>query len=67
MISDRDIYRTANLMIRKHGSEAHIHAAIRADEFLDKGDLDGAAVWRRIVMAVEEMRNTEPPTGTQVH
>ena len=37
------IYRSANLLIDQHGGEAPIHAAMRADEFLDKGDLDGAA------------------------
>ena len=34
--------------VRIHGTEAPIHAAMRADELLDQGDLDGAAVWRRI-------------------
>ena len=29
-----------------------IHAAMQADAMLDKGDLDGAAVWRRIVRAM---------------
>ncbi len=33
------------------GTEAPIHAAMRADELLDQGDLDGAAVWRRIKAA----------------
>ena len=37
MISDLDIYRTANLPIKQHGIEAIIHAAMRADNFLDQG------------------------------
>ena len=60
-------YRTANLMVRKHGSEATLQAAMRADELLDQGDLDGAAVWRRIVKAVEELLNTERPISSRVH
>ncbi len=48
MILDLDIYRTANLLTRKHGDKAAIHAAMRADEMLDVGDRDGQRVWMRI-------------------
>ena len=41
MITDRDIYATANLLIKQHGDEASIYAAQRADELLDKGDFVG--------------------------
>lgn len=59
MISDRDIYRTANVMIREFGSTAHIQAAMRADELLDKSDLDGQRTWLRIIKAIEELRSTD--------
>ena len=51
MTSDLDIYRTANLLIKQHGDEAPVHAAMRADAMLEKGDLDGLAVWKRIIVA----------------
>ena len=35
-----------------------IEAARRADAMLEKGDLDGYAVWRRILQAIDEMGNT---------
>ncbi len=38
---------------------------MRADAMLEKGDLDGYAVWRRILQAVEELGRVEP--GAQVH
>ena len=41
-----NIYRTANLLVERHGAEASIHAAMSADAMLEKGGLDGAAVWR---------------------
>ena len=41
MISDLDIWRAANLLIRRHGEDAEIEAAKRADQMLDRGDLDG--------------------------
>ncbi len=38
-----------------------------ADAMLDKGDLEGAAVWRRILRAVEELQGAEPGLGGKVH
>lgn len=38
----------------------------RASEMLDANDVDGYAVWKRILRAVEEMRRTEPEAGTVV-
>ncbi len=62
-----DIYRSAKLLIDQHGDEAPIHAAMRADELLDRGDLDGAAVWRRIVSAVNELLADTPADGASIH
>jgi hypothetical protein len=31
MTSDLDIYRSANLLVKQHGEDAPIHAAMRAD------------------------------------
>ncbi len=52
MIHDLDIYRTANVLIKQHGENAPIHAAMRADAMLEAGDLEGWAVWKRILRAV---------------
>ncbi len=67
MTPNFDIYRTANLLVKQHGEDAPIHAAMRADAMLDKGDLDGYAVWKRILRAVEELQGTEPKPGEVVH
>ncbi len=40
---------------------------MRADAMLDKGDLDGYAVWKRILRVVEELQGAEPGPGTRVH
>ena len=58
MTSDLDIYRAANLLVKHHGSDAPIEAAMRADAMLDKGDLDGYAVSKRILRAIDELGNT---------
>ncbi len=39
MIRDLDIYRSADVLIREHGEDAAIEAAMRADAVLEKGDL----------------------------
>ena len=68
MISDLNIYRSANVLLKRHGHEdAPIEAAMRADAMLDKGDLDGCAVWKRILRAVEELQGSEPKPGEAVH
>ena len=56
MIPDRDIWRAVNLLIRKHGAEAEIVAARRADEMLERGDCDGQLVWLRIGRALVELQ-----------
>ena len=60
MILDLDIYRSAAVLVKQHGSDAPIQAAMWADAMLEKGDLDGCAVWKRILRAIEEMGNTTP-------
>ena len=67
MIPDLDIYRSAKLLVDQHGDEAPIHAAMRIDELLVKGDLDGRAVWRRILGAIEELLRAEPAGRERVH
>ena len=67
MTSDLDIWRSANLLVKQHGEDAPIHAAMRADAMLEAGDLDGYAVWRRILRAVEELQGTGPEPGVRVH
>ncbi len=67
MNSDLDVYRSAKLLIDQHGDEAPIHAAMRVDELLDAGDLDGVAVWRRIIRAIEELQRKEPSEGEAVN
>ena len=41
MLPDLDIWRSANLLVKRHGEDAPIRAAMRADAMLEEGDLDG--------------------------
>ncbi len=55
MTADLEIYLLASELIKQHGNDASIHAAMRADELLDAGDLDRQGVWKRILAAVDEL------------
>ena len=46
----------ANQLIERHGAEAEIVAAQRADEMLERGDRDEQLVWLRIRRAIVEMQ-----------
>ena len=59
MPSEIDIFRSANVLIREHGAGAAPGAAQRADAMLERGDVDGCAVWKRIVAAIEDIERTE--------
>jgi hypothetical protein len=60
-ISELDIWRAANLLIRQHGDDAEIEAARRADRMLDRGNRDGQLVWLRVLKAIVALQ--APPSG----
>ena len=55
MTDPLDIYRSAKLLIDQHGEGVSIQAAMKADAMLDNDDLDGATVWRCIVVTRNEI------------
>ena len=67
MPDELDIYRSAKLLIDRYGKDASLHCARRADEMLNKGDLDGFAVWRLIKRAVDELEAKEVPASAKIH
>jgi hypothetical protein len=67
MLTEIDIYCSTNVLLKRHGPDAPIHAAMRADAMLEAGDLDGYAVWKRVLRAVEELQETKPAPGARAH
>ena len=61
MIPEIDIWRVANLMLRRYGDEADIESAIRAEELAEAGDRAGEAIWRRVIDAIAQLETTTPP------
>ena len=67
MIPDIDIWRCANLMVKRYGEDAALEAAKRADELLGAGDLDGCAVWKVILTAIENLQRQVPKQNEHIH
>ncbi len=68
MPDEIDIYRSAKLLIDQHGEDAPIFAAMQADKCLEGGDLDGKAVWMRVIGAIKELLDQQPPgSDTPLH
>ena len=75
LLSRPVVLRSANVLIREHGDEAPIHSAMRHDELLDAGHLDGRRVWKRmhkaalwlIIRVIEELLSKERPEGASLH
>lgn len=66
MTTEIDVYRAAKLRIDQPGEDAPVHAAMRADELRKADDLDGAAVWKRVLRAIDALRS-EPEPGAAKH
>ena len=54
-LNEWELWACANEMIRQHAFDAPIHAAMKADQMLERGDLDGAKHWQLIVHRINEL------------
>ncbi len=59
MTDDADIWRSANLLIAEHGSNALIQAGMRVAGMMAKGDVAGAILWKRIMRAVDDLQRQQ--------
>jgi hypothetical protein len=67
MVDELDVYRTAQLLVNLHGTEAPIHAVSRCDELAARGDLDGAAIWKRVLNAIDVLLAADRSDDTLLH
>jgi hypothetical protein len=67
MVSDLDIYRSATVLVERYGAGAEAKAKARVESWTRQGAPEGAAVWQRVLAAVEELQRTERPGGTSSH
>jgi hypothetical protein len=63
-MNQKEIYRSANLLIDVYGADAAAHASRRMQELIGRRDVHGAGVWRRVLRAVRELQGQG---GTTTH
>lgn len=55
-MDDKEIYETATNLIKQHGKQATIEAAMKSDQMIDEGDLHAAAKWNKVMQAIEDIQ-----------
>ena len=60
-MTDWELWACAQHYVKKHQDDASIIAAMRADELMADGDLDGAKAFRGIVRRINEL--LDPPAS----
>ena len=66
-MEDIQIFRAAALLIKERGDEAGIHADTEFDNMVERGDIEGAAVWLRIAKAIHDTQRETPRPGEHRH
>jgi hypothetical protein len=69
VIQEIDIWRVAVLLVKRYADDAEANADRRADELETEGDDEletegdqaGAAIWRRVTFAIEQLIDTTGP------
>jgi hypothetical protein len=61
MIREIDIWRVALLMVKRYADAAEAKADRCADELETESDRAGAAIWRRVTVAIDRLTDTTGP------
>jgi hypothetical protein len=61
VIREIEIWRVAMLMANRYADEAEANSFQRGEELSAEGDHAGAAIWRRITVAIEQLTDTTGP------
>ncbi|NQV48507.1 MAG: hypothetical protein HQ504_12115 [Rhodospirillaceae bacterium] len=66
-LSNGEVYKLADSLMRRHGKDAVIVASMRAGEMLDMGDMEGYRTWKRLIMLVDGMAADGAPPNMNLH
>ena len=66
-MTELDIWRSANILLKQYAAEAVFIATKRADALLDQGDVQGCSAWVRIAKAITELERKRPAPSERVH
>ena len=67
MVASLDVYRAANVLLRRHGADARLVAAMRADRFAEQGVWDGYRLWLAVAVIIDELQNDQIPPNSSRH
>ena len=56
MVDQKDFYRSAELLIKRHGADAEKLALDRVKKFMAKEDVAAASVWLMIAQAISFLK-----------
>jgi hypothetical protein len=66
-VTDLDIWRSANILLKWYGAESVFIATKRSDALLDQGDVEGCSDWVRIAKAISDLERNTACSGERVH
>lgn len=66
-MTNKEIYRAAQAVVKSHGDGAALHAAQRADELMATGDMAGRRVWHHIGEAITYLVSTKRSPDVTEH
>ena len=67
ILSNAEVYKLADDLMRQYGKDAVIVASLRAGEMLNSGDVDGYRTWKRLIMLVDGMTAEEEWEKVSLH
>jgi hypothetical protein len=66
-MTELDVWRSADLLMKRYGTEATIVAVKRVAALMDVGDLEECASWLRIARAIVSLLRQKPREGEAVN
>lgn len=66
-LTPREIWSSALSMLDCHGRDAVEMASSQAEAMIDRGDVSGAELWSRILLAIEELLRSSPRCDESIH
>jgi hypothetical protein len=64
---DRDVWLTAGALIERFGERGPLYVMQSVDLCIERGDIDGAAGWRRVWRATEALLETVAGSPQKLH
>jgi hypothetical protein len=61
MVDELERWRTAQQLIKQHGPQATLNAAVKASEAIAAGDLEGESLWKDVINKIQQLQRAKLP------